>query len=44
MGPSEGRFSTIFGNCEVIFAQNAGGVWGGGEAFVNTGREEMVSK
>ena len=35
-GPTEGGFSTIFGNSEVIFAENVGRVWGGGEAFLNT--------
>jgi len=34
-GPTEGRFSTIFGNREVIFAQNTGGVRPRGEAFSN---------
>jgi len=35
-GPTEGGFSAIFGNREVIFAENVGRVWGGGEAFLNT--------
>jgi len=35
-GPTEGRFSTIFGNRKVIFSQNAGGVWSRSEAIPST--------
>jgi len=35
-GPTEARYSTIFGRFKVIFAQNVGEVYGRGEDFIDT--------